>query len=565
MAKKTYLDNAETKRRVLSGISDLAAIVGATLGPGGRTIMLAQGDKPPLSTKDGVTVARHYKAKGDVEDIVALAALEVCERTNKSCGDGTTTAIVLAHALVDAGQDWLSVNEGYSPQKLARELKKIYQDQIRPQIEKLARPIKGLPKAEAKEVVRRVALVSANHDEEIADAVANAVESVGEDGMINAEEGTGLETKTVEEEGFPFESGLYDIGTAAGASFINRKDKGDCFIERAYVLLYDGEILDVGTISPILNQVHAELDGNGNQLKTPIVVIAHGFSDPVLKMMSQNFRQGVLTVLPIKTPSNGQNLGRAEFLHDVAAYVNAKVYDAQGAPLPSATIAALGTIDSVKINQNEGILLGQPEQALVEERIRDLKTQMEGATEFDKSKLRYRIGRLTGGIATIYAGGATALEAKERYARVVDAVSAVRSAMELGVVPGGGATLLQVARNLEGDGGVGEIFADALRKPFERIVGNAGLEDQVDSEEVGDQGQQKFIVYNALTGEKAEWWDGGIIDPAKVTITALENALSVAQLLMTLGGLIVEESSEGAENIRSMQEGLLKAMNKESF
>jgi len=569
MAKKTYLDTEETQRRVLKGIQDLAGIVGKTLGPGGRPILLHQENRPPLSTKDGVTVARFYKARGDIENLVVDAAKEVCERTNRSCGDGTTTAIVLAAALVDAGQEWLSNNPGQSPQRLARDLKSVFDNEVLPRIKDLARPIKNLPLGEGKEVIRRVALVSANHDEQIAYAVSEAVGLVGEDGMVNSEEGTGAETKVVHEMGFPFDSGLEQLGSAAAASFVNRKDKGDCFIEGSYVALYDGEILDVNTIAPLLNKIVMEKDGEGHSLKCPVAIVAHGFSDQVLKMMAQNFRQGILTMIPIKSAANGQNLGRSQFLHDLAAYVGGVVHDSQGSPLQSASIGSLGFVESIKVGSHQTIMMGEPEQEKVETRIAELKAQMEGASEFDRSKIRYRVGRLTGGVATIYAGGATALEAKERYARVVDAVSAVRSAMDMGVVPGGGCTLLSISRALSRQEGAAEIFADALEKPFWQILDNAGMSDDVDPDDIGISAvlnkSPPFKVYNALTGEYVEWWDAGILDPAKVTITALENALSVAQLLMTLGGLIVEESNEDAEKIQSMQDGLMKAINQQAM
>lgn len=571
MAKKTYLDNQETQKRVRKGIADLADIVGKTLGPGGRPILLQQENRPPLSTKDGVTVARHFKARGDIEDIIADAAREVCERTNRSCGDGTTTAIVLASALVSEGQERLANRTDYSPQRLARELKSLYDDTIRPRIIEMSKAIKDLPASEAKEVIRQVALVSANHDVEIANAVAEAVEFVGEDGMINAEEGAGSGTKVSQESGFPFDSGLSDLGTAAGASFINRKDRSDCYVEGAYVALYDGEILDANTVVPLMNKVLSEIGSDGQQVKHPLVIFAHGYSDQVLRMMAQNFKQGILTVVPVKTSSNGQNLARSSFLHDVAAYVGGVVHDAQGSPLQSASIASLGFVESIKLSHGNGVLLGQPEQESVEQRIEELKAQMEGATEFDRSRIRYRVGRLTGGIATIYAGGATALEAKERYARVVDAISAVRSAMELGVVPGGGCTLMDVAESLEpAETEAEHIFSRALRSPFVQILDNAGMdvfscEHNIGPQETKEGDRVPFFVVNALTGETGDWWEMGILDPAKVTVTALENALSVAQLLMTLGGLIVEESTEESEKIKTMQNGLLKAIHNDAM
>lgn len=560
MGMKTYLDSEKTKLRVLNSIKDLASIVGKTLGPGGRPILLEQ-DGPPLFTKDGVTVARHFNGDGDIEKVVSQASIEVCDRTNRACGDGTTTAIVLAAALVEAGQEFLEDNPDYSPQRLSRELKQIYETVIKPSILKLSKPIKNLPLEEGKRAIRHVAMVSSNHDEEIADAVAEAVAYVGEDGVVHAEEGTGSDTNVVKEDGFPFNSGLADLGGTAAAAFINRKEYEDCFIEGAYVALYDGDINDINTIAPLLQMVASEVDEKGNQIKSPLIVFAHNFSDQVLKVMARNFRAGTLSVVPVKTSSNGQALSRSQFLFDVAAYTGGTVFDSMKSPLQNAVLPQLGFISSLKYTKSEGILLGESEQETIEKRIDELKKQMENASDFDRDLFRFRIGRLTGGVATIYAGGKTAAESKERHSRLIDAVSSVRSALEMGVVPGGGATLNHIANSLPNKG-VKKIFNQALRQPFLQILENVGMElgvNQID-ENTGLTEDGSFRVYNALTNDIVEWYSGGIVDPAKVAVSALENAISVAQLLMTLGGLIVVEQSKGSEDVKAMQDSLSKMM-----
>jgi chaperonin GroEL len=567
---KTYLESEETRQRVQRAISDLADIVGKTLGPGGKAVLMEQGDdKPPLATKDGVTVSRFHRPEGDIERVVTDAAREVCERTNQSCGDGTTTAIVLADAFVHAGHAWMDQQpEQYSSQKLSRELRKIFNERIKPDILSAARPIKSLPIKESKEIVRYVALVSSNNDNEIADSVAEAVGYVGEDGMIHAEEGTGQETEVRKEDGFPFNGGLSDLGGSASSAFVNRNDYGDCLIEGAYVALYDGEVNDVNVIAPVMERVASEVDGDGNRVRQPLVVFAHGFSDQVFKMMAQNFKRGTLTVVPVVTKSTGQHQGRSAFLWDVAAYVGTKVFDPQGNPIQSAPIPALGFVESLKYGQRESILLGSPDQETIEERIKQLKNQMEEASEFDKDLLRYRIGRLTGGVATIYAGGRTGLEAKERHARVIDAISSVRSAMEMGVVPGGGAFLSKLGECLEKEApGPVKIFAEALQEPMTQILNNAGVDEDKVIKKIGHPVGDKtnFMVYDALERTIVEWWSAGIMDPAKVAITAIENALSVATLLMTLGGVIVENRSEAEQQVKTMQEGLMQAANEGAF
>jgi chaperonin GroEL len=275
-----------------------------------------------------------------------------------------------------------------------------------------------------------------------------------------------------------------------------------------------------------------------------------------------------LTIVPVITPRNGQAVGRSQFLHDLAAYCDGQVFDAQGTTLSEATPFMLGTIDSIKVGRSEGVILGKPVLERVETRIAELKAQMadSNTSEFDREMIRYRIGRMTGGVATIYAGGASALEAKERHARVVDAISAVRSAIMQGVVPGGGTTLACISRSLA-DVGVESILRRAITAPFKKILDNVGLSES-DSETFGQkigQSDSGFMVYDALSQKLVNWWDAGILDPAKVTLSALENALSVAQLLMTLGGVIGTEFTEDEQRIKMMQDGILKRVEEEAF
>jgi chaperonin GroEL len=565
MRPVTYLDSPEMRQEVLTAVKSLAEIVGKTLGPGGRPILLQQEGRPPLSTKDGVTVAKHYSAPNPLQAVVSEAAVEVCERTVRQVGDGTTTAIVLASAIVEAGQEWLQENKKYSPQRLSRELKELFGQTIKPMILGMARPIKDMTIEEASKAVRHVAMVSANHDEEIANAVAEAIKYVGEDGMVVAEEGTGAETRVEHKEGFPINSGLSDLGGSASAAFVNRKNYGDCVIEYSYVAMYDGEINDVETILPILQRVDGEVDEHGRAVRHPMILVAHRFGDQVLKVLSQNFRQNRLTVIPMVTPRNGQANGKQAFLYDLQAYVGGNVFDSQGNPLQNAFPSMLGQVEYVRIGLHESVFMTAPDLEAVEDRIAALKEQMEGASEFDKDKYRYRISQLTGGVATIYAGGATALEAKERHARVVDAVSAVRSAMDFGVVPGGGTTLLHVSRMLPSQG-PSQILAKALKRPFIQILINAGVASNPEEalfigNEAGQREDGTFVVYDALKREAVEFWSSGIFDPAKVSLSALENSLSVAQLLMTLGGVVSMSFSEGEQQVKAMQEGLVKAIN----
>lgn len=576
MKTVTFLDSAEFRRQVLKGLRELATITAQTLGPGGRPILLEQENGTVLATKDGVTVAKAFAANTPVERLVAKAAVEASERTVRSCGDGTTTSMLLAYSIVEAGQDYLQKNPTESPQALARALKEEIHSTVIPMIKDLAKPIRNLPMDQAKLAVWHVANVSANFDKEISDAVADAVELVGEDGMVQCEEGSGGETRIVHQTGFPvMNRGLKDLGGSASAAFVNRKNYGDCVLSGAYVALYDGDVNDVESIMPLIERVLAETDEQGTPLRHPLVIVAHYFSDQVLRFLATNFRQQRATVVPFLTQFNGQSLGRQGFLHDLAAYVGGQVFDPQGNLLYGAMPSNIGFATEVRIGESNSVFLvdgldeesAQEHQQAIESRIHELKAQMEGASEFDCDRLRYRIGQLASGIATIYAGGATALEARERRDRVVDAVSAVRSAMDLGVVPGGGTTLLHVARSLSTHG-PSVILRRALIRPFVQILSNAGV---VTSEEqalqiaqnIGHQENDSFVVYDALKKEAVEFWESGIFDGAKTVTQALQNALSVAQLLMTTGGAIAHSTSEGEDQAKAFQKVIHNIQNGE--
>jgi chaperonin GroEL len=467
---------------------------------------------------------------------------------NYAVTHNTTTAIVLASALVSAGQDAIGSR---SPQAFARELKIAYETKVKPDIESLAKPIKGLTEAQGLEMVKKVALVSANHDSGIADAVAEATQAVGDDGVIEVEEGTGRDIRVSVRDGYAFNSGLNALGGSAGPSFVNRQASGDCAIDNVLVALYDGEINETGVVVPLLERVVADPQ------KPSLLILAHAFSDQVLKALAQNFRRGVVTVVPMKTPRGGH--GPSEALRDIAAFTGGLVFDSQGIPLSAATIETLGFVASVRIDQRETRLVGKPAIEDLEKRISELKSRLEGATEFDAGQLRFRIGRLTSGVATLYAGGSTAFEAMERRDRAVDAVSAVRCAIDSGVVPGGGASLLFAARKLSDSGAEG-VLKKALQEPFKRILENAGVEwvGRADSETgyVEDQ----FMVIDALSLRAVEWWSAGIMDPLKVTLGALENAISVAQMLITLGGAVSDNPTESETQVKALQNGIMKAV-----
>jgi chaperonin GroEL len=573
MNRSAFIDKEIVNAKVLDGITKLADTVAQTLGPSGRTILIEQDIGKVLITKDGVTVGDHFESSDPIENVVAIAAREACQRTAKQAGDGTTTSIVLAGALVKAGQKFLLDNPHYSPQRLARDLTREFETVLKPSILSSALSLRGLSAEEARQSVLYVATVSANHDNELAAAVAEGVDYVGEDGMVIAEEGAGLQTTVEKRAGYPIMAGLNDLGGAASAAFVNRNAYSDCVLEGAYVAAYDGEVNDPDVLLPLLQRVASEVGSDGHPHRHPIVVFAHGFSTTVLKFMARNFKGDAIHCVPFVTPRNGQQSGKQAFLYDLSAYVGGTVFDPQANFLQQAVPSQLGFAEKIKISQHDTVILAEPEVENVEQRIAELKDQMESASEFDCDRIRYRIGQLTGGVATIYAGGATSGVAKERHARVVDAISAVRSAMLMGVVPGGGALLAHMAVQYSSldPKDPRSVFAKALRTPFVQILINAGhvMSDEEAQRTLDNLGptedQSKFIVFDALNDRFVDWYEAGILDPAKVTLSALENALSVAQLLMTLGGVMVGVVSDGERSALAMQEAMAKSLQSEGM
>jgi chaperonin GroEL len=468
----------------------------------------------------------------------------VCERSAKNAGDGTTTAIVLAGALVKAGQ-----TAGASPQAFSREIKKAYVEKVKPVLESLAKPIRGLPEKEAFEAVRKVALVSANHDHGIAQVVAEAARAVGEDGVIEVEEGAGSDVRWVAREGYAVSGGLQSLGGSAGPSFVNRQATNDCALDNVFVILYDGELSKFNDLLPFLELIVSA------ENKPSALIFAHQFGDEVLKTLAQNFRRGSVNAIPMKTPRGGH--GQSEVLRDLAAYVGGKVFDSQGLQLKDATLETAGFVQSVRIDQNETRLIGKPLVKTLDARITELKARLaDSKTEFDQGLLRFRIGRMTSGVATVYAGGATALEAMERRDRAVDAVSAVRCALDGGVVPGGGCALLHASAALENHGAEFSL-KQALSAPFYRILKNAEVAKEPI---VAWDDEQRFLVYDALDCKLVEWWESGIMDPLKVVTGAVENAISVAHILLTLRGAVSEILGVEENQMKALQSGLQKVM-----
>ncbi len=531
----------DLQRRVIHSLNLLSRIVGNTLGPGGRPILLERDGLPPLVTKDGVTVAKSVNAYDAIDNIVIECVKEVADRTGKQAGDGTTTSVILSDALVRSGTEWLSRNPSVSPQKFLRDLLKDYNDKIKPEIEDLALPVNS------EETMRHVALMSANGDEVVADAVVKAIKTSGEDGAILLEESSGKETRSIVQEGFAISKGMDFLGSI-GSVFINNQRDMECVLDRPVIVMFNGTLRDANQVVGIIQQ-----NMNSGDIRS-MVFVAHDFSDEVRSMFAINFTQGAIKIVPVITPRDGTPMGKELLLEDLAAYTNAKVFDPTN--LKDAKLQDLGDCDKFRMSRWQTVFVGEPDQKRLVKRIDDIKAQLEHvAGDIDAEIYRERVARLTGGVTTIYVGGLSDLEVREAKARVEDAVCAVRSALKQGVVPGGATTLLRLSK-LD----IHPVLQEALKVPIHRLLDNAGLQEgaitAVCNEVLKIEGQ----VYNVLTHEMVDPWENGILDPAKVIDTAIGNALSVAGTLVTLGGVIVVPRDTNLENQAALSKQAFDSM-----
>jgi len=555
-AKEINFKGKELQEKVKSTLEALDKIVGATLGPGGNPILLERVGLSPLITKDGVTVADSISFEDATQYVIAEAAKEACQKTNKEAGDGTTTAVVLANALVNEGTKYLENNVSKSPQELCREFDKIVKV-ITDKLKDMAIPVK-------EEDLKKVALVSSNFDEDIAEAVVEAILMVGDDGTIVTEESSGRETLVEERDGFPINKGLSGFG-AAQELFMNNPQDQECAYELPYVLLYDGDLLSPPEVGTFLSACFEEMKKDGNL--RPVIIIAHKFSPHVLKMFAHNVQMNTALICPLETSATAQPNSKHHLLHDLAAFLDAEVLD----PITNTFNAAmqtkrpldfLGACEKSRIGRYKSILLesGSPEK--VEERIKILKTQKDNAeSDYDAEIIKERISMLAGGIATIYVGGSSELEIREKKHRIEDTINATKSAIEMGVIAGGGATLLWMSDYLLKNAGQSielpvsaAIIGSALSVPFCRIMTNAGHNEQditKAAEEVVNS--ECGNVYDSLTHQYVNPIDAGILDPVKVSISALVNAVSIAKMLMTIGGAVVIPRDKAEERQSELQ------------
>ena len=527
MAAKQVLFGDDARSKMVRGINVLADAVKVTLGPKGRNVVLERAFGGPTVTKDGVSVAKEIELKDKFENMGASMVREVASKTSDNAGDGTTTATVLAQAIVDEGMKFVAA--GMNPMDLKRGIDKAVGAAIA-ELKKLSKTT-----TTSKEIAQ-VGSISANSDSEIGEIISEAMDKVGKEGVITVEDGKSLNNELEVVEGMQFDRGYLS------PYFINVTEKQATVFENAYFLLHDKKISNIRELLPILEQVAKS--------GRPLVIIAEDIDGEALATLVVNSIRGILKVVAIKAPGFGDR--RTAMLEDIAVLTGATVISSTvGLSLDKATLEQLGSAKKIEVTkENTTIIDGAGATEAIENRIKNIRTQIEVATsDYDREKLQERVAKLAGGVALIKVGAATEVEMKEKKARVEDALHATRAAVEEGIVPGGGVALIrakQAIADLKGDNdeqnaGI-RIVLRAMEEPLRQIVKNAGEEPSVVVNQVA-HGQGNY-GYNAQSGEYGDMVEMGVLDPTKVTRTALLNAASVASLILTTDCMVAEYPQE---------------------
>ena len=521
MAKQIkYSEDA--RAAILAGVSQLARAVKVTLGPKGRNVVLDKKFGAPTSTKDGVTVAKDIELKDPFENMGAQMVNEVASKTSDVAGDGTTTATVLAEAIFREGVK--NVTAGANPMELKRGIDRSV-EKVLEYLESISVPVEG------RDQIAAVATISANNDPTIGTIIADAMEKVGKDGVITVEESKSMETYNEVVEGMQFDRGYLS------PYFVTNAERMECVIEGAYILIYEKKISSMKDLLPILEQVA--------KMGKPLLIIAEDVEGEALATLVVNKLRGTLNVAAVKAPGFGDR--RKAMLEDIAILTGGRaISEDLGIKLENITINDLGRAKRISIDKdNTTIVEGFGDEQSIQGRVRQIKAQIEETTsDYDREKLQERLAKLVGGVAVLYVGAATEVEMKEKKARVEDALNATRAAVEEGVVAGGGTALLRSIEKLaklklDGDQAVGKrIIERALEEPCRQIVKNAGLEGSIVVQKLREMGEREG--FNAMTEEYVDMFKAGILDPKKVVRSALQNAASIAGLMLTTEAVITE-------------------------
>lgn len=532
MAKQLQF-NEEARKSLVNGVEKISRAVMTTLGPKGRLVVLDKKYGAPTVTKDGVSVAREIDLENPFENMGAQLLKEVATKTNDVAGDGTTTATVLAWSIIKEGMK--SVSAGVNPMGIRRGIDKAVADAVA-EIKKVSTPVRE------KEEIAQVASVSANNDRVIGDEIADAMEKVGLDGVITVEESKTIDTTTDFVEGMQFDRGYLS------AYFCNNRDTMTAVLDNPYILIYDKKISNMKELLPVLEKVA--------QSGKPLLIIAEDVDGEALATLVVNAVRGTLNVVAVKAPGFGDR--RKAMLEDIAILTGGQVVSEElGMKLENTELAQLGRAKSVKVEkENTTIINGAGKSEDIKDRIAQIKKQIGDTTsDYDREKLQERLAKLAGGVAVMNVGAATEVELKEKKHRVEDALSATRAAIEEGVIPGGGVALCQAAKALEStdlssctdEEKTGyKIVRRALEEPIRQIAENAGVDGSIIADKC--KNEKKGVGYDA---EKMVWCDmvkSGIVDPVKVTRSALQNAASIASLILTTECAVTDIPTPPAAN-----------------
>ncbi|MGY6627194.1 MAG: chaperonin GroEL [Oceanicaulis sp.] len=525
MSAKDVKFGASARERMLRGVDILADAVKVTLGPKGRNVVIEKSFGAPRTTKDGVTVAKEIELEDKFENMGAQMVREVASRTNDEAGDGTTTATVLAQAIIREGMK--SVAAGMNPMDLKRGIDKAVLKVIET-IKGMSTPIKGSSE------IAQVGTISANGESSIGEMIARAMEKVGNEGVITVEEAKSLETELEVVEGMQFDRGYLS------PYFITDADKMRAELEDPYILLFEKKLSSLQAMLPVLEAVV--------QSNRPLLIISEDVEGEALATLVVNKLRGGLKIAAVKAPGFGDR--RKAMLEDIAVLTGGQVISEDlGIKLENVTLDMLGTAKKVSITKDDTTIVdGAGEKVAIEGRVSQIRRQIEDtSSDYDKEKLQERLAKLAGGVAVIKVGGASEIEVKERKDRVDDALNATRAAVEEGIVPGGGVALLKASKALAGMTGDNEdqnqgiqIIVRALQAPIRQIAENAGVEGSIVVGKVMESKDANF-GYNAQTEKYEDLVASGVIDPAKVVRTALQDAASVAALMITTEAAVAEK------------------------
>ncbi|CAH2782499.1 MAG: Heat shock protein 60 kDa family chaperone GroEL [uncultured Paraburkholderia sp.] len=539
MAAKDVVFGDSARAKMVEGVNILANAVKVTLGPKGRNVVLERSFGGPTVTKDGVSVAKEIELKDKLQNMGAQMVKEVASKTSDNAGDGTTTATILAQSIVREGMKYVA--SGMNPMDLKRGIDKAVATAIE-ELRKISKP------CTTNKEIAQVGAISANNDSSIGDRIAEAMDKVGKEGVITVEDGKSLQDELDVVEGMQFDRGYLS------PYFINNPDKQVAVLDNPFVLLHDKKVSNIRDLLPVLEQVA--------KAGRPLLIIAEDVEGEALATLVVNNIRGILKTVAVKAPGFGDR--RKAMLEDIAILTGGQVIaEETGLTLEKATLAELGQAKRIEVGkENTTIIDGAGEAANIEARVKQVRTQIEEATsDYDREKLQERVAKLAGGVAVIKVGAATEVEMKEKKARVEDALHATRAAVEEGIVAGGGVALIRArtaisslkGANADQDAGI-KIVLRAMEEPLRQIVTNGGEEASVVVAAVA-AGQSNY-GYNAATGKYVDLVNAGVVDPTKVTRTALQNAASVAGLLLTTDAAVCEVPKEDAPMPSGMPGGM---------